>query len=92
MPGDVRLIQLARILALDPATLSHDAARAAISERPADLASAILREAADNDDVTSTAAALDYLESRLAELGDLIDEQAAVAIREGFARRLRAWE
>ena len=88
----VRLVQLARILGLDPSTIDDDVARAAIAARPADLGAALFEEAAQNDDVTSTETALDYLEGRLAFFSDLVGGEAEAAVRAEFGERLKAWE
>lgn len=93
MTGDVRLVQLARMLGLGRATaLDHQAAAALVRDRPRDLADAIFHEAADSDDVLSTEAALDYLQGRLVFFGDLIAPEAATTIRRAFRERLAAWE
>ncbi len=91
MPGEVQLIQLARILGLDAPTLSRDSVRVAIASHPVDLADAFFREAAANDDVTGSESALDYLESRLADFNGLISSEAIDAIRGAFCEHLRAW-
>ena len=92
MAGDVRLVQLARMLGLPPDDLDRARATAAVAGRPGDLAEAIFGEAVDSDDVISTETALDYLEGRLVFFGDLITPEAAAAIRRLFRERLRAWE
>ena len=86
---DPRLVQLARILQtpLD----STAAARAAVSARAGEVAEALVFEAAASDDVTSTEAALDYLEARLVYLGDLVEPAAAAHIRNHFRVRISAW-
>jgi len=84
------LIQLSRIYGRD--IVSGEDARSAISASPAVLADALFAEAADSDDVTSLASALDYLEARLAFLGPLVEPPAASEIRDAFRMRLRAWE
>lgn len=86
---DLRLIQAARLLGLDRATLTEAAARAAIAAAPAVFGQALFAEAADNDDVTDAAAALDYLETRLRFFGDLV--QHPVAVREAFRVLTLAW-
>jgi hypothetical protein len=85
---DLRLVQLARIL--ESPGIDEAEARAAISGDPTRFAAALLAEAADNDDVTSSAAAMDYLETRLAFFGDLAADAAAV--REAFAHRVAGWD
>ena len=90
MTADIRLIHAARMLGLPIATLTPESARDAIAARPADFASALFEEAAGNDDVTSAAAALDYLETRLAFFGDLTGE-ATASVRRDFASHLAAW-
>jgi hypothetical protein len=82
--------QLTRIFGREIA--SPDAARAAITSSPAVLADALFAEAADSDDVTGIESALDYLEGRLAFLGNLVEPAAASEIRDAFRKRLRAWE
>lgn len=89
---DLRLVQLARLLGHAGETLSAEAARRQASERSAWVAASLLGEAADSDDVTSAAGAREYLEDRLAYLGDLLDEPARDAVRAEFNRQLRAWE
>jgi hypothetical protein len=91
MATDVRLTQLARILDLPPSSLTPEVARAVISARAEDFADELFVEAANNDDVTSIEAALDYLESRLADFGDLVEPDAAARVRAAFGQRLSAW-
>jgi len=93
MAGNVRLTQLARILDLPASSLTTaDEARTAVAARSEDLAGELFVEAANNDDVTSTEAALLYLESRLEDFGDLVSGEAEARIRTEFGRRLAAWE
>jgi hypothetical protein len=89
--GDIRLVQVARMLQLGSHTVDDARARAEIAARPADFARALFEEAAANDDVTSPEAALDYLEGRLSELNDLIADDLCADLRREFAGRLRAW-
>jgi hypothetical protein len=84
-----RLAQLSRIFQTDIAT--NEAARAAISARPGDFASALFLEAADSDDVTSVESARGYLEDRLSYFGELVEVGAGVAIRARFEGRIKAW-
>lgn len=90
MERDLRLVQLTRLLGRPLTT--EEAAVAAIRCAPGELAAGLFAEAADNDDVTSVAAARDYLETRLAYFAGLLDTATAESVREGFAQRLRAWE
>ncbi len=92
MTADMRLVQLARMLAVPLADLTPGSARALIAARPADMADALFREAADSDDVTDTSTALDYLEGRLSFFGELLSPVAAEAVRAAFRERVRAWE
>lgn len=92
MAGDVRLTQVARILDLDNSNLTDDEAREAISARPEAFATELFVEAADNDDVTSIDGARLYLDSRLADFGDLVSGEAEARIRAEFGRRLSGWE
>lgn len=92
MPGDVRLIQLARILELPADGTDEAAVRAAASARPEDLAEALFYEAASSDDVIDTPSARAYLDARLDFLGDLIPPEAVPVIRARFEERLRAWD
>ncbi len=87
---DLRLIQIARLLGLDRDTLTETAARAAIAAAPAAFATVLFAEAADNDDVTSATAALDYLETRLLFFGELVPHPDSV--REAFRVLTLAWE
>jgi hypothetical protein len=68
-----------------------DEARAAIAGRTRDFANALFAEAADSDDVTGPQAALDYLEGRLLEFGDLLEPATAEVVRTVFRERLVAW-
>lgn len=88
---DLRLVQLSRILGQLDRYLSASQASAAIVADPARFASVLFDEAAQNDDVTSSAAALDYLEARLAFFGDLV-APAEDSIRAEFRSRLAAWD
>ncbi len=91
MAADIRLIQIGRILGLRPLGLTHDAARDAISMRAPEVALAFFLEAADSDDVTDVASALDYLEARIAFFRDLITPEAAEVILAAFREKLRSW-
>lgn len=86
---DLRLVQLARIL--ESPGIDEAEARTAIAGDPAGFAAAIFAEAAENDDVTSSVAAIDYLETRLAFFADVVGG-AGDAIREAFRRRAQAWD
>ena len=90
MPGEQRLIQLSRMFATP--IKDDEAARTVIETRPGDFASAVFLEAADSDDVTSRATALDYLATRLADFHGLIEPDVAAKVREAFETRTRAWE
>lgn len=92
MTADMRLVQLARMLAVPLADLTPESARALIAARPVEVADALFHEAADSDDVTGNDTALDYLEGRLASFGDLLSPGAAETIRVAFRDRLRAWD
>ncbi len=84
------LTQLSRIFGVPLATAED--ARARVASAPETLAGALFAEAADSDDVTGIPSGLDYLEDRLAFLGDLVEPGAAGAVRAAFRERLRAWE
>ena len=86
---DPRLVQLTRLL--HTPLESHAAARAAVSARHDELAAAFVLEAIASDDVTSAASALDYLETRLAYLGDIVGTAAAASIRARFSEAVAAW-
>jgi len=91
MAADVRLIQVARILGLRPLGLTRDAARDAIAMRAPEMALAFFLEAADSDDVTGAASALDYLEGRIDFFGDLITPAAVAVMQTAFREKLRSW-
>ena len=91
MAGDVRLIQLARILGI-PSDSDEAAVQAAASASPDRLAEALFQEAADSDDVIDSESAVAYMEARLEYLADFIPATARQPIRERFAGRLTAWE
>ena len=78
------------MLRLDRATLTEAVARAAISAAPDVFGQALFAEAAENDDVTSGPAALDYLETRLRFFGELVPHPEAV--REAFRVLTLAWD
>lgn len=67
-----------------------DDARAAINGDPGILASALFLEAVESDDVTSIETAREYLEVRLAFLGNLAADSRD-AILAAFEQRLKAW-
>ncbi len=79
-------------MASTPRPSTTTAARAAIEADPAALADAFFAEAADNDDVTSIKAALDYLEGRLSFFDDLVSAGARAAVDARFRERIAAWE
>ncbi|MBI5948198.1 MAG: hypothetical protein HY875_08675 [Chloroflexi bacterium] len=89
MAANPLLLQVSRMLGAGVTTAVT--ARALIASAPGQLAAALVREAADSDDVTSTEAAMDYLEGRLAELRELLDDATAAAVREAFAASVAAW-
>jgi hypothetical protein len=90
LAGDIRLVQLARILGKPVVT--PEGARAAFADAPATITAAFLEEAAANDDVVSIEAARSYLEDRLAYFGDLVPQAAGSAIRSAFAAAVSRWE
>ncbi len=92
MSADMRLVQLARMLAVPLPELTPASARARIAAQPADMADALFREAADSDDVTGNDTALDYLEGRLSFFDELLSPGAAEAVRAAFRERISAWE
>lgn len=87
----VLLRQAARLLGVSPDTLNETSARDAFRTRPGDVAYALFREAAENDDVIDRESARDYLEDRLDVLAPLLDPETADAIRKAFEQRLQAW-
>ncbi len=89
MPGGPLLRQLSRIYNRSLETPAD--ARAAIAASPGVLASALFLEAAASDDVTSTAAANGYLESRLAELASFTDASTG-EIRRQFNDLVARWD
>lgn len=84
------LVQLSRIYGLELS--NSDKARAAIAGAPAVLAAALFHEAADSDDVAGVASAMDYLDLRLAFLGELVPPDADHEVRSAFRDHVRAWE
>ncbi len=89
MTANPRLAQISRMLGGALASVAE--ARRLVESDPTRLAGALVREAADSDDVTSAPAAMDYLESRLADLAEFFDAPTAAAIRQAFAARVAAW-
>jgi len=92
MTADMRLVQLARMLAVPLPDLTPESARTLIAARPGDVADALFHEAADSDDVTGNSTALDYLEGRLAFFGELVSSDTADAVRAAFRDRISAWD
>ena len=86
--SDSRHRQLSRIY--QRTIEDDDHARSAINAEPGILASGLFLEAVESDDVTSIESARVYFEDRLAFLGNLVPE-GAVAVRDGFEERLKAW-
>jgi hypothetical protein len=91
-PSDIRLLQIRRMLGLAAVPSGRAAAAASIAADPVQFADALLREAADSDDVTSPESAADYLETRLAFFADLLDDRTVAAVRRAFSERVRAWQ
>ena len=91
MESDVRLVQLARLLGLDRATITARSARDAAASQPTELAASLAGEASANDDITSRGAALDYLESRLSYFDDLFTAATADRVRAEFGTLVDAW-
>ncbi len=89
MAANPRLAQLSRMLGVGLPTVAD--ARRLIAADPARLSAALVREAADSDDVTSAPAAMDYLESRLADLGEFLDDATSEAVRRPFSAHVAAW-
>ncbi len=88
MTTDPLLRQLSRIYQRPLATA--DDARSAIAADAGVLASGLFLEAAASDDVTGIQSAMEYVDGRLAELGELVAGQGH-AIRELFAEKVSAW-
>lgn len=91
MSADERTRQLARLLGLPRDADATRAVQAAAGD-PGGLAAALVAEAAENDDVTSAAAAVEYLELRLRFFGELIPPEVAEAVRRRFAELAAAWD
>jgi hypothetical protein len=88
---DIRHVQLARILQL-PRDTSPGAVQRAVTAMPQALAEGFFSEAVDSDDVTGAAAAMAYLEDRLAFFSEIIDTATADAVRTAFERHVSAWD
>ena len=86
--SDSRHRQLSRIY--NQTIEDDDDARAAIHGVPGILASALFLEAVESDDVTSIETARQYLEDRLAFLGNLAAD-ARDGVLAAFEERLKAW-
>ncbi|MCA9829135.1 MAG: hypothetical protein R3B97_07280 [Dehalococcoidia bacterium] len=89
--ADIRLVQLARVLGL-PRTTAPDVILDAVRQHGDVLAAAFFVEAADNDDVTSTDGARQYLADRLRFFAGIVDDATAADIRARFAHHLKSWE
>jgi hypothetical protein len=79
------------MLGLARGSLDARSASAAIAARRPDFVAALVAEAADNDDVTSAEAALEYLDGRLRFFGDLVGGADGEAIRASFVSATAAW-
>lgn len=89
---ELLLAQVARLLTLERATLTGDAAREAIAARAAEFGAALVAEAAASDDVTDAASARFYLAGRLADLAPLLTPGSVEAVRAAFEAGVAAWE
>lgn len=89
---ELLLAQVARLLGVERAGLTAEAARAAIAARPRELGLALVAEAADSDDVTGAASARAYLENRLADLAPLLPRGSMEAVRAAFEAGIAAWD
>jgi len=88
---ELLLAQVARLLERERATLTPEAARAAIAENPGALGAALVAEAAASDDVTDAGSARAYLAGRLADLAPLLSDDTAAAVRAAFEAGISAW-
>lgn len=91
MAPDPRLVQLGRILGIEPAELDGGRAARIIEDHADRLAEAFFLEAVDSDDVTGPDSAAGYLDVRLAFFGEMMSDSAAARIREGFEARVAQW-
>lgn len=101
IPQRERLLQLARLLGAEafagrfgpPQTAEPeaDALSVLIDERLAELAQALVEEAAASDDVLDTSSAQAYLEDRLRTLGDLLTPEQSERVQAEFRRRTAGW-
>ena len=91
MGVELLLAQVARLLERERATLTPEAARAAIAENPGALGAALVAEAAASDDVTDAGSARAYLAGRLADLAPLLSDDTAAAVRAAVEAGISAW-
>jgi len=91
MDSDPRLIQLARILGIERGETDRDGWQERVRAAADRLAEGLFEEAAASDDVVSAESAREYLELRLAYLGDLVPADAAAAVRIRFDELARQW-
>ena len=79
------------MLALDAMPASDEDAARAIASHPGEFAAALFVEAAASDDVTSAAAAVEYLDDRLASFASIIPGEVRTQLRAEFDRLLLSW-
>lgn len=91
MDGDPRVTQLARLLGCEREDVAGARGREHVRAGALRLAEGLFEEAAASDDVLSAESAKEYLELRLAYLGDLVPAEAAEAIRARFVELASQW-
>ncbi|OAI42508.1 hypothetical protein AYO38_11430 [bacterium SCGC AG-212-C10] len=90
--SDIRLVQLARLLSAREHSLPIEEVRARAAADTGRLATTLLAEAADSDDVLSAADAIAFLEDRLHFFGDALSRSTADRVRHDFAELVRQWD
>jgi hypothetical protein len=79
------------MLALDEVPSNEVQAAKVIAVRGGEFAVALFQEAAASDDVTSAAAAIEYVDDRLKTFDAILDPETASLIRVEFVRLLESW-
>jgi len=89
--ADARLTQLARLLGLPRGAVDEQTAPALVRDGAATLAATLLEEAVANDDVTTAAAAIEYVDERLEFLTPFVDTETAETVRSYVQKQASGW-
>jgi hypothetical protein len=101
LPYRERVIQLARLVGVahfterfgppQEAQPDVELLRALVDECCDEIATHLVEEAANSDDVTDPEGAASYLDDRIATLGDLLNAEQSERIRRAFIGKTTGW-